>query len=467
MQEELYKIVFKGEIGFDFDEEEVKEGLQKFCGFDRDTVDRLFSGKTIVLKKNLDETKAHSLCSALQKLGALAMVAPMEPMANTARSFADDVSVTSSIEETTSFVCPACGLKQDKGESCIVCGIVFAKFVRAQQRRAQELLAPPPYESSVTTETTAGSKLMSFFGQVAAQPFAVQCSLLILALGCLQAILGPALLSIGFIILPVLYFLCIMVRGILTEQEAMASIAEHFNVFWERVEPEECRRQWIPWGTYGVVLLNVALYYGLVLHLDPAFIRTHLAFVPAEPNLWNVPLSAIVSMFLHASGWQLWGCVMFFWAVGPMVEKRLGYQRFLGFYLLSGLVAGGVGALLYPLLPQGALHGLGSSGAIAGIIGISIASSDNRSLEFAPPVLDLLQYLISLRLIIRLDSLAFTGLFFFASLGAGIGPQVALVAVLIGHLIHAAGMLAGLAVGQMFRSENLQNNGMKVENGIA
>lgn len=467
MQEGLYKIVFKGEIGFDFEEEEVKESLQKFCGFDREAVDRLFSGKTIVLKKNLDETKANSLCSSLQKLGALAMVVPMEPAANNYTSCASDRPAPPSSEESASIVCPACGLRQSKGESCIVCGIIFDKFARVQARRAQELQYAASYEASNKADEAAGSQLMQFFVQIAAQPFLAQCGLLILALTGLQAMLGPGLHSSGFIILPVVYLLFIMVRGMLAEQEAMASIAEHFNVLWEQVDPQESRRQWIPWGTYGIVLLGVFFYYGLVLQLDPATLWNHLAFVPVEPSVWNVPLSAIASLFLHTSGWQLWGSVIFLWAVGPLVEKRLGWRRFLGLYLLSGLVAGGVGVLIHPLFQQGPLHGLGSSGAIAGIVGFFIARSSDRSMEFAPPLLDLLQFVVPLRLTIRLDSLAFIGLFFYSSLGAGIDTQGGLVALLLGHLMHAGGMLAGLAVGQSVKAESIHSDGKIVESGMA
>jgi membrane associated rhomboid family serine protease len=297
---------------------------------------------------------------------------------------------------------------------------------------------------------------MSFFGRIAAQPFMVQCGLLILGLAGLQALLGPSLLSTGFIILPVIYLLFIMVRAVLTEQEAMAGFAEHFNVLWERVVPEECRQQWIPWGTYGIILLDILLYYGLALHLEPSTLLNNLAFVPAEPNFWNVPLSAIAALFLHTGGWQLWGCVIFLWSVGPLVEKCLGSRYFIGHYLLTGIVAGGVGTLMHPLSFLGPLHSLGSSGAIAGLLGFFVARSVDRGMEFAPPLLDLLPFFTPLRFTIRLDSLAFIGLFFYASLGGGVDPQGGLASILVGHLIHVVGMFTGFAVGATINPEGLE-----------
>jgi membrane associated rhomboid family serine protease len=77
-------------------------------------------------------------------------------------------------------------------------------------------------------------------------------------------------------------------------------------------------------------------------------------------------------------------------------------------------------------------------------------------MEFAPPLLDLLPFFTPLRLTIRLDSLAFIGLFFYASLGGGIDPQGGLAAILVGHLIHVVGMFTGFAVGATINPESLE-----------
>jgi membrane associated rhomboid family serine protease len=466
MREELYKIVFKGVIGFGYDEEEVKENLQKFCGFDQITVDRLFSGGAFVLKKNLDEMKAKSLCDALQKLGAFTDVAPMERVASAAAPRNGEPPVFPALQGPASCVCPACGHRQESGDSCNVCGIFFAKFARVQERKAQEWLQPPGFQGSMMAEEPIEAGGMSFFVRIAAQPFTVQCGLLILGLAGLQALLGPGLLSTGFIILPVIYLLFIMVRAILTEQETMSGLAEHFNVLWERAAPEECRQQWIPWCTYGIILLDMLLYYGLASQIGPSILRDNLAFIPAEPNFWNVPLSAIVAPFLHSVGSQLWVGVISLWAVGPLVEKRLGRGHFLGLYLLTGILVSGAGALLCPLSLLGPLHCLGSSGAIAGLLGFIIARSADRSMEFSPPLLDLLPYFAPFRLTIRLDSLAFIGLFSYAGLGSGIDPQGGTAAILVGHLVNIVGMLTGLAVGAVTNPESLPGDDEKQKGGI-
>ena len=77
-------------------------------------------------------------------------------------------------------------------------------------------------------------------------------------------------------------------------------------------------------------------------------------------------------------------------------------------------------------------------------------------MEFAPPLLDLLPFFTPLRFTIRLDSLAFIGLFFYSSLGGGIDSQGGLASILVGHLIHVVGMFAGFAVGVTINPEGLE-----------
>jgi membrane associated rhomboid family serine protease len=77
-----------------------------------------------------------------------------------------------------------------------------------------------------------------------------------------------------------------------------------------------------------------------------------------------VPL--VTSMFLHASWMHLIGNMWFLWLFGDNVEDRLGRIRFLFFYMLSGLVAGGSQVVVNwgestPIL--------GASGAVAGVLG--------------------------------------------------------------------------------------------------
>jgi membrane associated rhomboid family serine protease len=70
-------------------------------------------------------------------------------------------------------------------------------------------------------------------------------------------------------------------------------------------------------------------------------------------------------MFLHGGVAHLLGNLYFLYTFGDNVEERLGRARFLGLYLVSGVVA----ALLHGLVKLGdATPVVGASGAISGVM---------------------------------------------------------------------------------------------------
>ncbi|MCS7209952.1 MAG: rhomboid family intramembrane serine protease [Fimbriimonadales bacterium] len=90
-------------------------------------------------------------------------------------------------------------------------------------------------------------------------------------------------------------------------------------------------------------------------------------FIPAQPTL----LSAFTSLFVHA-GWLHWlKNALFLGLFGWYVERALGWRRWLGLYLLSGLGAVGVHwAMSLTIQPALYREGLvGASGAISGLVG--------------------------------------------------------------------------------------------------
>ncbi|MEK7474109.1 MAG: rhomboid family intramembrane serine protease [Candidatus Coatesbacteria bacterium] len=86
----------------------------------------------------------------------------------------------------------------------------------------------------------------------------------------------------------------------------------------------------------------------------------------ARTGLGISPLPFLTSMFLHGGWMHLIGNMWSLWLFGDNVEDRLGSWRFLGFYLLSGLIAGVTqcAVSLHSTIPT-----IGASGAIAGVMG--------------------------------------------------------------------------------------------------
>ncbi len=83
----------------------------------------------------------------------------------------------------------------------------------------------------------------------------------------------------------------------------------------------------------------------------------------AQPATW---LTALTSMFLHASLLHLAGNMLFLFIFGDNVEDAIGRLRFVAFYLLGGLVAL---ALQVVVDPSSNVPTIGASGAIAAVLG--------------------------------------------------------------------------------------------------
>lgn len=84
--------------------------------------------------------------------------------------------------------------------------------------------------------------------------------------------------------------------------------------------------------------------------------------VPARLRL--EPL--LTSMFLHGGWSHIIGNMLFLWAFGKSLEDAMGHVKFLSFYLLGGVIAGGIHVMfnLYSSMPT-----VGASGAIAAVMG--------------------------------------------------------------------------------------------------
>lgn len=84
-----------------------------------------------------------------------------------------------------------------------------------------------------------------------------------------------------------------------------------------------------------------------------------MAAIPAS-------FSLITSMFLHGGFLHLIGNMLYLWIFGNNIEDAMGHVRFIGFYLVCGVIAAMSHALTDPgsVMPM-----IGASGAISGVLG--------------------------------------------------------------------------------------------------
>lgn len=123
-----------------------------------------------------------------------------------------------------------------------------------------------------------------------------------------------------------------------------------------------------PFVTIGLIAVNVLVFLQeLAAPNLETFIRSW-ALVPSTVDLAH-PLSwfpFLTSQFLHAGIAHILFNLWYLWIFGDNVEGHFGHGRFLGFYLLSGVIAG---VVQFFFLLGSDIPMLGASGAVAGVLG--------------------------------------------------------------------------------------------------
>jgi membrane associated rhomboid family serine protease len=174
-------------------------------------------------------------------------------------------------------------------------------------------------------------------------------------------------------------------------------------------------------------------------------------------DLVGEALTLITSQFLHGGWLHLLGNMLYLWIFGNNVEDRLGRIRFLGFYLVGGLVAG---LTQVAIAPDSPIPTIGASGAIAATLGAYVVLFPRAritSLVFLGffyqlidvPAVIVLVFWFLLQLIDGIASLGVTdasgGVAFFAHIGGFVfGALVGLVIRAVGR---RTGPVAPAAVG--------------------
>lgn len=131
-----------------------------------------------------------------------------------------------------------------------------------------------------------------------------------------------------------------------------------------------------PFVTWGIMAICIIVFVTMYFMPDAQSIRliNLYGMVPIRySNGWvgynGLPfdgyLSFLTNLFLHASWWHLIMNMWFMWIFADNVEDRMGHLRFLGFYLVCGLLAT---ILQWYFDPTLTIPVVGASGAIAGVL---------------------------------------------------------------------------------------------------
>jgi membrane associated rhomboid family serine protease len=156
-------------------------------------------------------------------------------------------------------------------------------------------------------------------------------------------------------------------------------------------------------------------------------------------------LPFLTNAFMH-SGWlhlilNMWTL----WLFGPSVEDRLGPRRYLGFYLVCGVLASVAHAFSNPF---SALPALGASGAIAGVLGCYMRMFPLARVVVLVPIL-------FLPLFFEVYAFVFVGLWFLIQVLQGTADLFApSTSGGVAWWAHIGGFVAGFTLGPLLqRSE--------------
>ena len=192
---------------------------------------------------------------------------------------------------------------------------------------------------------------------------------------------------------------------------------------WEDNRTHSPPRSSLPLTISGMILTLCVLLF-LVRLAAPSFAFNYLALNPAlvMPRPWTL----ITHMFMHANFNHLFFNMIFLFFFGTELERRIGENRFLMVFIVSGLVAA-FGQMA--VVPVGFM--LGASGALYGVMGCLAV--------IAPEIRVLLFFVIPMS--IRASVVLFA-ILDFTMMGS---------ADSIAHMAHIAGLVAGVVFGETMK----------------
>jgi membrane associated rhomboid family serine protease len=198
----------------------------------------------------------------------------------------------------------------------------------------------------------------------------------------------------------------------------------------------------IPVITYALIILNllVFIFQFQVGFNNEGFLYT-FGLVPAKYTVHelakyfsfsNQVMSVFSYMFLHGGFMHFIGNMWSLYIFGDNVEEYFGHLRFLGFYILCGIISGLVHFFSNPISP---IPTIGASGAIAGVMGAYfILFPRSKVLTFIP--------IFIIPWFIKIPAVIFLGLWFFMQVLNATGSSAAGSG--IAWWAHIGGFIAGI-----------------------
>ncbi len=139
-----FQVLFNGEVAEEADRDHVRDNLARELGLDERKAKQLFSGRTVVIRSQLDQHEALAWQTKLAQLGAVCRVKDLTPKPDHALFDVDKHHDVSSADKTLRDLtaahveCPRCGHMQLDSGHCARCGVDLEQAFK--QKRKEDLL---------------------------------------------------------------------------------------------------------------------------------------------------------------------------------------------------------------------------------------------------------------------------------------------------------------------------------------
>jgi len=190
--------------------------------------------------------------------------------------------------------------------------------------------------------------------------------------------------------------------------------------------------------TAAIIAVNAFVFILELTGGDP-FVQKW-SVIPADIVAGQHLITILTAMFMDAGWLHILGNMVYLWAFGPEVEDAMGRLPYLGFYLLSGLVASiaQIAASSHSTVPN-----LGASGAIAGVMGAFLITYPR----------DQIRALVVFGWFIRVTAIPavlLIGFWFLIQLFSQIGSVASVQSGGVAYMAHVGGFIFGAVSARIF-----------------
>ena len=197
-----------------------------------------------------------------------------------------------------------------------------------------------------------------------------------------------------------------------------------------------------PFVTYGIIGLNILVFWAQFFVYGNERLISTFAFVPYEFKLFTI----FTSMFMHGGFMHIIGNMWFLYIFGDNVESILGHVRFLLFYLFCGI---GAAVAQFLIQPDSTTPMVGASGAIAGVLGAYM-------IKFPKARVHVLAVIFIFITTIVVPAQLVLGLWFLMQLSGGLSSLGFDTTGGIAWFGHIGGFIVGISTLRIFQTINIK-----------